>query len=101
LGSKLVVATRYYDEDVLNHFGLLDDICWLFARGGMGQFLETRDRTYREPPLEFLSTLHVEVMSGPRCQEGYISIYLNKEFYELNLRAFNSTFDFPLSMNLL
>jgi len=31
LSSKLVAATRYYDEDVLNHLRLLDDICWLFA----------------------------------------------------------------------
>ena len=33
-------------------------------------------------------------MIGPRCQEGYISFYLNKEFYELNLSAFNSIFSF-------
>jgi len=32
--SKLVVVTQYYDEDVLNHFGLLDDIHWLFAWTG-------------------------------------------------------------------
>jgi len=63
--SKLLVATRHYDEDVSNHLGLLDDMRWLFARGGMGQFLETRDHTYQDRTLEFLSTLHVEVASGP------------------------------------
>jgi len=36
LSSKLVIATRHYDGDVLNHLGILDDIRWLFARGGMG-----------------------------------------------------------------
>ena len=65
LSGKLVVATLYYDEDVLNHLGLLDDICWFFAGGGMGQFLETRDHTYRDLILEVLSTLHVEITSGP------------------------------------
>ena len=39
-------------------------------------------------------------MIGPRCQEGYISFYLNKEFHELNLSAFNSIFRFPPSMDL-
>jgi len=43
---------------------------------------------------EFLSTLHVEFMSGPRCQNGYISFYLDREFYELNLSVFNSIFGF-------
>ena len=65
LSSKLLVATRYYDEDVLNCLELLYDIHWLFARGEMGQFLETRDHTYRDPTPEFLSTVHVEVKSGP------------------------------------
>jgi len=97
LSSKLVVATRYYDEDVLNRLGLLDDIHWLFAWGGMGQFLESRDHTYWDLTLELLSTLYVEVMSGPQCQEGYISFYLNREFYELDLSAFNSIFGFTPS----
>ena len=67
LSSKLIVATRYYDEDMLNYLRLLDNIHCLFARGRMGQFLETRDHTYQDLTLEFLSTLHVEVISGPRC----------------------------------
>ena len=84
----------------MNHLGLLDDIRWLFARGEMGQFLETRDYTYQDLTLEFLRTLDVEVMSGPRCQEGYSSFYLNREFYELNLSAFNSIFGFLPSMDI-
>jgi len=51
-----------------------------FAKGGIGQFLEIRDHTYHDLTLAFLSTLHVEVMSGPRCQEGYISLYLKREY---------------------
>ena len=98
LSSKLVVATQYYDEDVLNRLGFLDDIRWLFARGRISQFLETRDHTYWDFTLEFLSTLHVEVKSDPQCQEGYISFYLNGEFCELNLNVFNSIFDFSPSM---
>ena len=79
MSSKLVVATRYFDEDLL-----AGDICYLFARRGMGQFIETRSHSYYELSLEFFSTLHVEVTSCPRSQEGYISFYLNREFYELN-----------------
>jgi len=55
----------------------------LFARGGMGQFLETRDQTYWDLTLEFLSTLHIEVTSDPGCQESYILFYLNREFINL------------------
>jgi len=38
----MVVATRSYDEDLLAQLGLLDDIRRLFARGGMGHFLELK-----------------------------------------------------------
>jgi len=72
----------------------------LFARGGKGKFLEIRDHTYCDLKHEFLSMVHVEVMSGPRCQEGYILFYLNRKFYKLNLSAFNSIFNFPPSNDL-
>ena len=72
----------------------------MFARGGIGEFLENRDYIYFDLTLEFLNTLQVEVMSWPCCQEGYISFYLDREFYELKLTAFNSVFDFSLSMDL-
>jgi len=39
--------------------------------------------------------------NGPLCQGGYVSFYLNREFYKLNLTAFNSMLGFPLSMDLL
>jgi len=35
----MVVATRYYDEDLSARLGMLDDIHWLFVRGGMSHFL--------------------------------------------------------------
>jgi len=66
----------------------------------MGQFLEIRDHTYHDPSLEFLRKLHVEVMSGPCCQEGYIFFYLYRKFDEPNLSALNSIFDFPPSLDL-
>ena len=68
------MATHYYDEKLLEHLGLLDDIRWLFARGGMGHFIDMKVHTYRDLTLEFLSTLHVEVSRGPQCQVGYISL---------------------------
>ena len=36
LSSRRIVATRYYDDELLNQMDLLDDIRWLFATGGMG-----------------------------------------------------------------
>ena len=44
--------------------GLLEDIRWLFARGGISQFIEIKDHTYHDLTLKFMSTLHVEVTSG-------------------------------------
>jgi len=80
--------------------GLLDNISGLFTRGGVGQFIEIKDHTYRDFTLEFLSTLHVKVTSGAHCQEGYISSYLQGQFYELNLSVFNKILGFPPSLDV-
>ena len=79
---------------------LVDDIRWLFATGGVGQFTKMKNHTYRDLTVEFLSTLHVDVTRGPQCQVGYISFYLQGQFYELNLRAFNKIFGFPPGLDL-
>ena len=63
LNEPVAVATRYYDEDLLAWLGMLDDIHWLFARGGMSHFLDVKEHTYRDLTLEFVSTLHVKVTS--------------------------------------
>jgi len=91
----MIIATRYFDEELLAQLGMLDDIRWLFARGGMGQFLEIKEHTYRDLTLEFVSTLHVEVTTGAQCQAGNISFYLQGQLYELNLGTFISIFGFP------
>ena len=39
LSSRSIVATRYYDEELVIQMCLLDDIRWLFVRGRMGQFI--------------------------------------------------------------
>jgi len=96
----MVVATRCYDEDLLARLGMLDDITWLFTRGGMGHILEIKEHTYQDLTLEFLSTLHVEVTRGPQCQAGYILFYLQGQLYELNLDTLNSIFGFPHNMDL-
>jgi len=67
LNQRMVVATRYYDEELLARLGMLDDIRWLFARGGMAHFFKIKEHTYRDLALEFLSTLHVKVTRGPQC----------------------------------
>jgi len=64
LSSRCMIATHYYDEELLFQMGLLEDIRWLFARGWMGQFIEMKDHTYRDLTLEFLSALHVEIISA-------------------------------------
>ena len=76
LNECIVVATRYYDEELLACLGMLDDIRWLFARGGMGHLTEIKKHTYQNLALDFLSTLYVEVSRGPQCQAWYISFYL-------------------------
>ena len=76
LNERIVIATRYNDEDLLARLGLLDDIRWLFARGGMSHFLEIKQHTYKDLTIEFLSTLHIEVNRGPQCQAEYILFYL-------------------------
>jgi len=63
----MVVAIRYYDEELLAHLGMLDDIRWLFAQGGIGHFIEIKEHAYQDLTLEFLSTLHVEVTRWPQC----------------------------------
>jgi len=40
LSSKLVVTTRYFDEDLLTRLRFVDDIHWLFAHRVMGQLIE-------------------------------------------------------------
>jgi len=67
LNECIVIETRYYDEELLARFRMLDDIRWLFARGGMGHFLEIKEHTYQGLTLGFLSTLHVVVTRGPQC----------------------------------
>jgi len=83
-------VTRYYDEDLLARLGILDDIRWLFARGGMRHFLELKEHTYRDLTLEFLSILHAEVTRRPQCQAESISFYLQGQLHELNLGTFSS-----------
>jgi len=76
LSKCMVVAGRYYDTELLARLGMLDDIGWSFAQGGMGDFLEIKEHTYRDMTLEFLSTLHIEVTREPQRQAEYISFYL-------------------------
>jgi len=80
----MVVATRYYDEELLARLRMLDDIRRLFVWAGMGHFMEIKEHTYRDLTLEFLSILHVEVTRGPQCQAGYISFFLQGQLYKLN-----------------
>jgi len=67
LNGHMVVATGYYDKELLAWIGMLDDIRWLFIRGSMGHFSEIKEHTYRDLTLEFLCTLHVEVSRGSQC----------------------------------
>jgi len=100
LSERMVIATRYYGEELLCWLGMLDDIPWLFAQGGMGHFLETKEYTHRDLTLESLSILYVEVTKGPQCQAEYISFYLQGQLYKLNLSTFKRIFGFPTSMDL-
>jgi len=46
LNERMVVVTRYCDEELLAWLGMSDDIRWLFATGCMGHFLELKMHTY-------------------------------------------------------
>jgi len=61
LNGRVIVHTCFYDEDLLNQLGLLNDIRLLFARGGVDQFIKMKVYTNSDLTLELLSTLHVEV----------------------------------------
>ena len=66
----------------------------------MGQFIEMKDHSYRDLTLEFLSILHVDVIRGSQCEDGYISFHMQGQFYELNLSIFNEISSFPPSLDL-
>ena len=66
----------------------------------MSHCLELKEHTYRDLTLEFLSTLHVEVIRRPQSQAEYILFYLQGQLYGLKLGTFNSIFGFPPSMDL-
>jgi len=71
----------------------------VICTGGMGHFIEIKEHTYQDLTVEFLCTLHGEVR-GPQCQAGYVSFYLQGQFYAWNLSTFNTRVGFPPSMDL-
>jgi len=79
LNERIVVATRYYDEELLGWLGLLDDIRWLFV-GGMRHFIEIKEYIYRDLTLEFLSTLYVESPEGLNVKQGTFSFICKCNF---------------------
>ena len=99
--SALVVATYFYDKDLLAQLGLLDDIRWLFTLVGRVNLLKWKTIHIGTSPLKFLSTLHVEVTRGPWCQKGHLLFFLQWEFLELNLSTLNNMFSFPPGSDLL
>jgi len=76
----MVMATTYYDKELLARLRILDDIRWLFTRGGLRHFLEIKEHTYRDLTLEFLSKLYIEIIRGPQCQAEYISFICRDNF---------------------
>jgi len=99
LASRPLFPTRYYDEYTLTRLGLLDDIYWLFQRVGMRQFLDVRHHTYRSITLEILSTIHVEILQGHRCNDGLVSFRLNGILHELTLDQFNAIYNLPTNVD--
>jgi len=59
---------------------LLDDIIWLFARGGMGEFIEMEDQTYKDLTLTFFRTLHMEGTGALNVRGLYIILFLEGVF---------------------
>lgn len=78
----------------------MDDIKWLFARGGMDHFIKMKDHMYKDLTIEFLSALDIEVTWGPRCQESTFPSSYKGNSYELNLSTPNIMFSFSPSLDL-
>jgi len=87
-----VIATQYYDEVLLGQMDLLDDIRWLFVRGGIGQFIEMKDHTYHDLTLNFL--VFYMSRSPVELNVQWVIYHFICKFNELNLCAFNEIFDF-------
>lgn len=84
------------DEHILTTLGLFDDVWYLFDRLGWRQFMSGQWATYVGITLEFLSYLHVKIISCPSCAEGLIKFQLGNIKHRLHLSEFNQIYDLPV-----
>lgn len=57
--------------------------------------MQTKCPTYIWPTLEFLSSIELNDLYKKGYDEGYIYFWLFNTEQKLNLKQFNSIFDFP------
>lgn len=82
----------------MTSLGLVGGLFWLFARGGIGTFVGTRNATYKVFTLEFIRTIKVEIIQGLDCIQDRIAFRLGRKPFVLTLNAFNVIFGFLQDM---
>lgn len=92
-----IVATKYLDLQMLDELGLKDDAKFMFENIGWSKFMKIDYPSYTRITLEFLSSLHTEILSGPNCEGGVIEFRMFNNSHKLNLAEFNTCFGFPIN----
>lgn len=96
LRFRTIHPTRYLDFPFIRKLGLRADINFMLTNIGWTTFATMHnDVVYPRLVLEFLSSLHTEILSGPNCSEGLISFRMFNQEHELTLAQFNNIFGFP------
>jgi len=83
-GNRRVQVTQFLSLDAIRSLGLYDDLCRLFRRAGMLDFIERRDVTYPCLVLEFLVTIM-------RFEDMFTFRFCDME-YTLSCRDMSSVF---------
>ena len=76
LAKRKIANIRYRDDSALHTLGLFDDIYWMLDLVGWTQLSKMKYPTYDRLTLEFLSSIKVNVLYGPRCKEEVITFRL-------------------------
>ena len=95
LHKRVILPTRYLDENSLNTLGMLEDMTAMLRHIGWTTFTSFINPAYERITLEFLSSVSAEILQGKNCEEGLIKFRLHNTDYTLELAELNAIFGFP------
>ena len=72
LNKRVILPTRYLDENSLNTLGMLEEMTAMLRHIGWTTFTSLKNLAYERITLEFLSSVSVEILQGKNCEEGLI-----------------------------